>query len=283
MDAAVTDGDPLQNGVMKRTRVKKKQDTVALINCCLSETLTPTTCTKVLKEIAKYIVCHKLIPYPYEALKNIASKHYNAVQTADKAVHIQKKKAIQMKRHEKKMIDAYENFENIFKNVELELYNCITNGDEIEEVVLLLGATVRSPHEVYRIIVPPMALKEPVHREGERILLHLIRHIVMSEELNKILSHAMSPTNMYVMLKKKEGKSSEWFLPNDAFNIPRCGRQASIYLSDLSQRKVKTELPSMDTVKQESLSELLGNLHILPSNPRWFLSPISLKGFRLPR
>ena len=48
----------------------------------------------------------------------------------------------------------------------------------VEEVVLLIGATSRSPQEVYRIIVPPVSFVIPAQKHNEgRISLNLIEYI----------------------------------------------------------------------------------------------------------
>jgi hypothetical protein len=39
---------------------------------------TPMSCSKVTAEIAKYVICNRLIPYPYCALKN-AAQNLNCV------------------------------------------------------------------------------------------------------------------------------------------------------------------------------------------------------------
>jgi hypothetical protein len=64
------------------------------------------------------------------------------------------------------------------QNIHLELQNCAEGGDVVEEVVLLIGATSRSPQEVYRIIVPPVSFVIPAQKQSEgRISLNLIRYI----------------------------------------------------------------------------------------------------------
>ena len=62
-----------------------------------------------------------------------------------------------------------------FQNIELELQSCVSSDDAVEEVALLLGATIRSPQEIYRIKMPSVTFEESLHKEGERILLRLIR------------------------------------------------------------------------------------------------------------
>jgi hypothetical protein len=53
---------------MEGSRRKKP----VIINCNIGDTLTPASCSNVIAEIAKYVVCNRLIPYPYCALKNAA-------------------------------------------------------------------------------------------------------------------------------------------------------------------------------------------------------------------
>ena len=104
----------------------------------------------------------------------------------------------------------------------------------------------------------------------------------------------MSPTNMYVMLKKKSKKSSEWFMPKDSYDLPYCSRQAVIDLSKLMKNNVnldeiaalqeaKCTQSNSQTVCQEGLSHIMSNLQILPSSSQWFQSRILFKGFRLPK
>jgi hypothetical protein len=48
------------------------------INCNIRDTLTPVSCSKVIAEISKYVICNRLIPYPYCALKS-AAQNLNSV------------------------------------------------------------------------------------------------------------------------------------------------------------------------------------------------------------
>jgi len=57
-----------------RNRLKKP----VVINCNITDALTPTSCTKIVTDIAKYILCTKLIPYPYDMLKS-AAQYLNSV------------------------------------------------------------------------------------------------------------------------------------------------------------------------------------------------------------
>jgi hypothetical protein len=57
-----------------RSRLKKP----VVINCNITDALTPTSCTKIVTDIAKYILCTKLVPYPYDMLKS-AAQNLNSV------------------------------------------------------------------------------------------------------------------------------------------------------------------------------------------------------------
>jgi hypothetical protein len=61
-------------GISNRSRGKKP----IIINCNICDTLTPVSCSKIITEIAKYILCSRLIPYPYYALK-CAAQNLNCV------------------------------------------------------------------------------------------------------------------------------------------------------------------------------------------------------------
>lgn len=54
--------------IASRSRVTKP----VTIHCNIDETLTATSCFKIITEIAKYILSNRLIPYPYDILKNVA-------------------------------------------------------------------------------------------------------------------------------------------------------------------------------------------------------------------
>jgi hypothetical protein len=114
----------------------------------------------------------------------------------------------------------------------------------------------------------------------------------MSEDMEAMLDQPVSPTNMYVMLKKKEGRQSEWFMPKDSYTLPFCGRQAIIILSKHVQQQVENDtsckkttgslpcdVPLGDETQQEPLLEF-EKLQVAPKPSQWFQSCVSLKGFK---
>lgn len=119
----------------------------------------------------------------------------------------------------------------------------------------------------------------------------LFRSMVMSEDMEGMLDRSLSPTNMYVMLKK-QGRQSEWFVPKDYYSLPSCGRQAIIILSEQVEQKVDSDtfckktigsqpgdVPVDTETQHEPLLEF-DNLHIVPKCTQWFQSRVCLKGFK---
>jgi hypothetical protein len=106
-----------------------------------------------------------------------------------------------------------------------------------------------------------------------------------------MLNQTLSPTNMYVMLKKRQGRQSDWFFPKDCYSLPSCGRQAVIILHEKVVAYVdsdpvckNTEIQVVDTpvdaeTQQDPLLEFK-NLHIVPKYTQWLQSPVCVKGFR---
>jgi hypothetical protein len=107
-----------------------------------------------------------------------------------------------------------------------------------------------------------------------------------------MLNQSISPTNMYVMLKKKQGRQSEWFVPKDSYKLPFCGRQAIIILSEQVEQQVDSDtsfkkttgsqpgdLPVDTETQQDPLLEF-DDLHIVPKSTQWFQSRVCLKGFK---
>jgi hypothetical protein len=113
----------------------------------------------------------------------------------------------------------------------------------------------------------------------------------MSEDMEAMLDKPVSPTNMYIMLKKKEGRQSEWFMPKDSYTLPFCGRHAIIILSEQVQQQVENDT-CMKTAGSQPVNVPLGNeaqqepllefekLQVAPKSSQWFQSCVSLKGFK---
>jgi len=101
------------------------------------------------------------------------------------------------------------------------------------------------------------------------------------------MSWTISPTNMYVMMKKRQGRQSDWFFPKDSYSLPSCGRQAIIvlhekmvgYVDSSAVNKKTTDIPVDSETQLDPLLDF-HNLHIVPKCTQWFQSPVCVKGFR---
>jgi len=106
------------------------------------------------------------------------------------------------------------------------------------------------------------------------------------------MSRTVSPTNMYVMIKKRHGRQSDWFFPKDSYTLPSCGRQAVIVLHEkmvgcvdsaaVNRTMTETHVADLPVDSETQLEPLLEfhNLHIAPKCTQWFQSPVCVKGFR---
>lgn len=72
----------LSYNIANRSRLAKP----VFIHCNIDETLTPTSCSKIVTEIGKYILCNKLIPHPYYTLEN-ATENFDTVSYNVVCVH----------------------------------------------------------------------------------------------------------------------------------------------------------------------------------------------------
>jgi hypothetical protein len=107
-----------------------------------------------------------------------------------------------------------------------------------------------------------------------------------------MLNQTVGPTNMYVMLKKRQGRQSDWFFPKDSYSLPSCGRQAIIILHEkvvvyvdsdpVYKKTTETELADTPVDAETQQNPLLefDNLHIVPKCAQWFQSPVCVKGFK---
>jgi hypothetical protein len=84
--------------------------------------------------------------------------------------------------------------------------------------------------------------------------------------MQDMLNLTISPTNMFVMLKKRQARQSDWFFRKDSYSLPSCGHQAKIVLHE----KVVVYVDKDAETQQESVLKF----------DNWFQSPVYVKGFR---
>lgn len=109
--------------------------------------LTPLTCASIISEILKCLIFEKsLIPYPYNWLKSIVSDHKKRTSQS------QIDEDIFAAKHHVAAIAAFDAFENIMTN----LRRLFKFGNNISEIIILIGATPLNPKEVYKFQVPKL-------------------------------------------------------------------------------------------------------------------------------
>ncbi|CAG0898630.1 unnamed protein product [Darwinula stevensoni] len=74
----------------------------------------------------------------------------------------------------------------------------------MEELMIVLGSTIFTPKEMYSIASPMQTSWQQAAEVRGCVLRQLFRHLVTSEELNKVFSKPLTRTNMYIMLKLNE-------------------------------------------------------------------------------
>ncbi|XP_075221605.1 uncharacterized protein LOC142324636 isoform X2 [Lycorma delicatula] len=133
--------------------------------------------------------------------------------------HISLHSRIAAERYYTKAAEVYENLDCAFKNIELEL----KESSNVDEIVLMFGATPSHAQNIFRIQIP---LFEVQHKEENhptrKHLPCLFQALISSEELNKLFSKKLSPTNTFILLKVKEGSDiiSDKFHQKDSYRIP---------------------------------------------------------------
>uniref|UniRef100_A0A1B6DUJ5 MAD2L1-binding protein n=1 Tax=Clastoptera arizonana TaxID=38151 RepID=A0A1B6DUJ5_9HEMI len=196
------------------------------IKIVLEDIVTPKACSVIIAEIIKYIVYSKQqIPYPYERLKYYIKKRKDLqkpknVSDSDNSQSNIQRKILAVDKHFKKIEEAFEILENTFQNIEVELINAGNNA--IHEIAILFGPTIMSPKDIYRIKIPVLSLGHCENRHGIQKQKHnLFRDILVSDQLQTSLGKHLGLTNMFVLLKFRNGITSKsgWFFPKDNYKI----------------------------------------------------------------
>lgn len=112
--------------------------------------LTPLTCASLIGEILKCLIYEKSqIPYPYNWLKNIilAKRKQNSESEENRS------KNLFIEKQYRAASAAFDAIENIISNIR----KMFKFGNNISEIIVLLGATPLNPKEVYKFNIPKLA------------------------------------------------------------------------------------------------------------------------------
>ncbi|KAG8323664.1 hypothetical protein J6590_001407 [Homalodisca vitripennis] len=262
------------------------QGKIIPLTVALTDIITPKSCSSYIAELIKYIVFNKQqIPYPYERLKLFVLKRrerqklielHNNSENNDASLRV----SFVMEKYYKKVEEAFEILDNVFKCIEHEL----TKSSEhlLEEVVLLFGATPLSPKDVYRIKIPSLTYG---HSENQHLykrqIGNLFRNIIISDDVNARLQRSVGLTNMFVMVKLRKGGNtdSQWLLPRDCYQLSQRAQQVCFTLESTAARPctcTQTELLS------DNMAALVLNSDDTDPGDQcvWYQMQRTLKGFR---
>lgn len=182
-----------------------------ILNLEIGDQLTTISCGHVLVELIKFIAYQRLqIPYSYQWLKHVVTKKKLC---EDEEV----KESFQSERHFRAASTALENLDFILKSLQKEI-----GGPSIpEEVCISLGATPVTCKEMYRVLLPVACHKPQCHStliaNDQKIQRSVFRTLVTSEKLSQFFFKQLSPTNLYVFIKKKLVNNLDTILDNDNF------------------------------------------------------------------
>ncbi|KAK6639587.1 hypothetical protein RUM43_007860 [Polyplax serrata] len=209
--------------------------TVSASDSCTIETelkdiLTIESCTTLVAELIKFILYRKQqLPYTFDRLKYLITKK-NSKEMQENASSVPSSVERQFKIAE----NGLETLELLFEKTREELAD--SKKGCISEVALLFGSTPMTPKQVYIIHLPKLCLDHSAKNHPERKhLVHLLQSVILSNNLSAMLTKPMSPTNMYLFIKKhrncelgNESDLNQWFIPKNSYQIPRSGQHFHI-------------------------------------------------------
>ncbi|XP_043272965.1 MAD2L1-binding protein [Venturia canescens] len=182
---------------------KKQYETC--ISVSLDEPLTSDSCSKLIMEFIKYILYEKeQIPFSFDTLTELQTR----LKPNDKNASSTKTVLAALR--------------NISENLTSQLH---TNGCEVREVIVIIGATMLSPKLCVRLELPQEILNSRCHMEyqhsSRKPLLNLMRSIVECEEFQEAMTVPLGVTNTFVLLQKSDSNpTSDFFLPKPQYIPP---------------------------------------------------------------
>lgn len=201
-----------------------------LVNVELPDVLTASICSHLSVELFKHIAYQKQqLPFPYKHLISMMNKTPNGTDESQSRSELHTFHSVQAGNEFRKVKEILLSMQAAFKNLEDEI--CHENGS-VEEIAMVFGATPFSPRDVYRLQFPPLLhghleSKHP-HQSS---LLQLFRCLISSEELHSFFSQPLPPTNMFLLLRKRNSDLvTSGFTPKERYSIPSSGRHAIIKL-----------------------------------------------------
>ncbi|CAH4036913.1 unnamed protein product [Pieris brassicae] len=174
----------------------------------------------------------------------------------------------------------------------------IGEATQPQEVCIAFGSSPISCKEIYRIVLPTVCHKpqcqSPHIASDKKIQSSVFRNLVTSEKLSKVFFEPLSPTNMYVFLKKEllnnqQVVCSDTFLHINGYRMPRsCKVVVLNFPANPKNTTCCNDFKIFGNGPSEGLSKLSlddssdDDFHEIESSDKvqWFQSTYVMKGFK---
>ncbi|XP_047512218.1 uncharacterized protein LOC125054395 isoform X2 [Pieris napi] len=257
-----------------------------VFNINIGDQLTSISCGHVIVELIKFLAYQRLqIPYTYQWLKQMVNK---------KKDNENEKDTYQSERHFHIASTALNNLDFVLKSLLKE----IGEATQPQEVCIAFGSSPISCKEIYRIVLPTVCHKpqcqSPHIASDKKIQSSVFRNLVTSEKLCKVFFEPLSPTNMYVFLKKEllsnqQVVCSDTFLHVNGYRMPRSCKVVVLNFpanpkntTCCNDFKIFGNAPSEDLSKLSLDDTSDDDFHEIESTDKvqWFQSTYVMKGFK---
>ncbi|KAF6197485.1 hypothetical protein GE061_020151 [Apolygus lucorum] len=185
----------------------------------LGESLSRRACAVVIKHIIKFIAYNnQQIPYTYDGFQQLVVKKrkLSLGDSECKSSNPLSFKQIRANTFYDKIETIYDSFETTFRCIEDEL----VTGNVVNEILVILGATLASPKHLYRIQIPELSGRDECDKRIRSHLFKIYRSIVSSGS-NQFSGKCSGLTNIFILIHGDCKPSVErgWFIPKFDFRV----------------------------------------------------------------
>ncbi|CAB3387807.1 Hypothetical predicted protein [Cloeon dipterum] len=237
------------------------------------DVLSNITCSELLIELVKYILFMKeQIPYQYNQLKDGVDrkKRWDSekLKVSSSSVAVDKPTAILAEKHYRKACRAIEVLENTFDSIRQDVGTA-------DKFAVVIGATVASPQELYLVELPQLLQVPQGSPPSRRCLTRLIRELMASEGIQKLLGKSSHPTNTFLLLHKTGSSENSNFEPKPNYSLPQRTKRVVIKF----KQPPNVEKPSNFQIYNDDESEKMECESQL-SRGIWFQPKSFVTGFK---
>uniref|UniRef100_A0A0A9YJH6 MAD2L1-binding protein n=1 Tax=Lygus hesperus TaxID=30085 RepID=A0A0A9YJH6_LYGHE len=217
----------------------------------LGESLSRRACAVVIKHIIKFIAYNnQQIPYTYDGFQQLVVKKRRLSALGDgepRSSNPLSFKQIRANTFYDKIETIYNSFETTFRCIEDEL----VTGNVVNEILVILGATIASPKHLYRIQIPELSGRDECDKRIRSHLFKIYRSIVSSGS-NQFSGKCSGLTNIFILINGdcKPSVESGWFIPKFDFRVSVSASQTLIKFVEPS--RTISEMETCESVQTKS-------------------------------